>query len=72
MRSVLEVKGARQVGKTTTLLHFAKENYENLIYIDLTSVQGKRFIYFAEKEGNMIIFCFKVGNTEFYCVDAGV
>ena len=54
MRSVLEVKGARQVGKTTTLLHFAKENYENLIYIDLTSVQGKRFIYFAEKEGNMI------------------
>ena len=53
IRSVLEVKGARQVGKTTTLLHFAKENYKNLVYIELTSVRGKRFIHLAENESNM-------------------
>ena len=31
----LIVKGARQIGKTESILHFAKENYENVIYINL-------------------------------------
>lgn len=30
----LEVTGCRQVGKTTTVLHFAHENYDNVIYIN--------------------------------------
>lgn len=30
---VLEVSGARQVGKTYILTKFAKENYKNYIYI---------------------------------------
>ena len=30
----LIVKGARQVGKTESILHFAKENYSNIIYIN--------------------------------------
>ena len=30
----LIVKGARQIGKTESILHFAKENYENVIYIN--------------------------------------
>lgn len=30
----LIVKGARQVGKTESILHFAKENYSNVVYIN--------------------------------------
>lgn len=30
----LIVKGARQVGKTESILHFAKKNYSNIIYIN--------------------------------------
>ena len=29
----LIVKGARQIGKTESILHFANENYSNVIYI---------------------------------------
>ena len=32
----LIVKGARQVGKTESILHFAKENYSNVVYINFT------------------------------------
>ena len=31
----LFVHGARQVGKTTTVQHFAKEHFENIYYINL-------------------------------------
>ena len=30
----LIVKGARQIGKTESIMHFAKENYEHIIYIN--------------------------------------
>lgn len=30
----LIVKGARQIGKTETILHFARKNYENVVYIN--------------------------------------
>ena len=30
----LIVKGARQIGKTESIMHFAKENYENIVYIN--------------------------------------
>ena len=30
----LIVKGARQIGKTESILHFANENYDNVIYIN--------------------------------------
>ena len=30
----LIVKGARQIGKTESILHFANENYENVVYIN--------------------------------------
>lgn len=33
-RKPLIVKGARQVGKTESILHFATENYKNIIYIN--------------------------------------
>lgn len=31
----LEVTGCRQVGKTTTVLHFANENYKNVVYVNV-------------------------------------
>ncbi len=30
----LIVKGARQIGKTESIMHFARENYENVVYIN--------------------------------------
>ena len=34
MHKPLIVKGARQIGKTESIMHFAKENYENVVYIN--------------------------------------
>lgn len=34
VRKPLIVKGARQIGKTESILHFAKNNYENVVYIN--------------------------------------
>lgn len=31
---VMEITGSRQVGKTTTVLHFANKNYKNVIYVN--------------------------------------
>lgn len=41
---VLEVNGARQVGKTYILDKFAKENYENYIYINMVRSSGNDFV----------------------------
>lgn len=38
----LIVKGARQIGKTESIMHFAKANYENVIYINF--VLDKKFM----------------------------
>ena len=40
---VLQLEGARQVGKTYILQKFAKENYKNFIYINMAQTSGKRF-----------------------------
>ena len=36
-RNPLIVKGARQIGKTASIRHFAENNYKNIIYTDLNS-----------------------------------
>lgn len=41
---VLEVNGARQVGKTYILDKFAKENYKNYIYINMVQSTGETFL----------------------------
>lgn len=41
---VLEVSGARQVGKTYIIKKFAKENFKNVIYINMAEITGERFI----------------------------
>ena len=34
-RLPLIIKGARQIGKTESIVHFASENYENIVFIIL-------------------------------------
>ena len=41
MHKPLIIKGARQIGKTESILHFAKEHYENVVYINF--VLDKRY-----------------------------
>lgn len=36
-RLPLIVKGARQVGKTEAILHFAEKNYKNIVYINFVT-----------------------------------
>lgn len=33
-RLLLIIKGARQIGKTESIVHFASENYENIVFIN--------------------------------------
>ena len=41
---VLELQGARQTGKTYILDKFAKENYQNYIYINMAQSSGEEFL----------------------------
>lgn len=41
---VLEVNGARQVGKTYILDKFARENYKTYVYINMVQSSGKAFL----------------------------
>ena len=48
----LFVYGARQIGKTTTIRHFAKDNFKNVYYINLientavnTSLKQRRYSF---------------------------
>lgn len=43
-RKPLIVKGARQVGKTASIVHFAKECYEHLVYINFVEEPKYRII----------------------------
>jgi len=41
---VLELQGARQVGKTYILKKFGKENFQKMIYINMAEATGKNFL----------------------------
>lgn len=41
---VLELQGARQVGKTYILKKFGKENFQNMIYINMAEKSGRDFL----------------------------
>ena len=43
-RLPLIIKGARQTGKTESILHFAKKNYKNVIYINFVFEQKYKTI----------------------------
>lgn len=42
--NVLEIKGARQVGKTYILKKFGRENFKRMIYISMAEDSGKDFL----------------------------
>ncbi len=46
---VLELKGARQTGKTFILDKFAKENYKIYIYINMAQLSGEKFLACMEQ-----------------------
>lgn len=46
---VLEINGARQVGKTYILTKFAEENYNNFIYINMMQTSGQEFTSCLDK-----------------------
>ena len=45
-RNPLIIKGARQIGKTESILHFAKKHYENIVYINF--VEEPKFKHITE------------------------
>lgn len=50
-RKPLIVSGLRQVGKTTSILEFCKNNYENVVYIDFRN--DKSFFQIFEGDFNI-------------------
>lgn len=46
---VLEVSGARQVGKTYLLKKFAEENFKNVLYINMAEQSGQEFLLCMDK-----------------------
>ena len=43
-RLPLIVKGARQIGKTETILYFTDQNYENVVYINFVTDEKFKII----------------------------
>ena len=44
-RFPLIIKGARQIGKTASIMHFAKGNYKNIIYINFVEEKNYKDIF---------------------------
>ena len=42
--NILELRGARQVGKTYILKKFGKENFKKMIYINMVELSGRNFL----------------------------
>ena len=49
--NVLEIKGARQVGKTYILKKFGKENFKRMIYISMAEKSGRIFLKCLQSAG---------------------
>ena len=64
-RVPLIIKGLRQVGKTTTVLEFAKSNYENIIYIDFRSDTIYKSVFDEDLIVERIILRLKTINPSF-------
>ena len=59
------IKGLRQVGKTTTVLAFAKENYENIVYIDFRQDNIFKSAFDDDLNIDRIIYRLKTLNPNF-------
>ena len=53
---VLQLEGARQVGKTFILRKFAKENYKQEIYINMAQYSGREFEAHMDYRNAHLIF----------------
>lgn len=49
---VLEISGARQVGKTYILRKFAKENFKHEVYINMAELSGEQFLQCMDRINN--------------------
>ncbi|MCC6219679.1 MAG: ATP-binding protein [Deltaproteobacteria bacterium] len=49
-RKPLIVRGARQVGKTFLIRHWAKQNYQTLVYIDLERASHRQLFQILERD----------------------
>lgn len=54
-RKCLMVKGARQVGKTFTIKKFARDNYENIVYINFDEMPSYKTIFAGDLNVDTII-----------------
>lgn len=65
----LEIIGARQVGKTTSILHFVNNNYKNVIYINICESDGKYFKEYVKKSNkkpkDLLLDYFKEQNIKY-------
>ncbi len=51
---VLELSGARQVGKTYILKKFAKENFAHMVYINMAEISGEQFLQSLEEASTWV------------------
>lgn len=64
-RMPLIVKGARQIGKTESIKHFAKENYENIVEINFVLQSGYKDIFDDGYEVDNILKNISLKNPNF-------
>ena len=62
-RKPLLVYGARQVGKTYSIVNFGKKNYANIVYFNFEGNTSLSNIFAEDLEPKRIIFAF-VRNTK--------
>ena len=53
-KKALVIKGLRQVGKTFTVMAFAKSNYENVVYIDFKRNNSAKKVFDGDLSVNRI------------------
>ena len=54
-KKALVVKGLRQVGKTYSVLEFAKANYKNIVYVNFKENESAKKIFDADLKVDRII-----------------
>lgn len=67
---ILEVQGARQIGKTTEILKFAVKHYEQILYVNLVNdnsrVQFEKIVNDLNIYDGMQEYCNNIGEISFF------
>ncbi len=64
-KTALVIKGARQVGKTTIVKHFAQQEYEHIVYINFMNEQKYNSCFEKDLEVDYITQQLNIKNEEF-------